>query len=279
VTSAEREARKSRRREKRRRRREGRDAIGAAALLPNLMTTMNLGAGFYSIVMASEANYERAAFALILAAVFDTLDGRLARMAQAESKFGSEYDSIADTVSFGVAPAFLAFNAGNFHELGWTGWVMGFLFLAGAALRLARFNVTPQRYPGRFEGLPSPAAAGMVVGTVLFAGFLREAGLFVSIPASLPAFGLAALGALMVSPIPYRSGKNTRFGGSYGSVVLTIFAFVVIFSKPDVTLFVIGIVYVLSGPVGLLMRLRSGTELEELPHGTESPASSKSEPA
>ena len=100
---------------------------------------------------------------LIFAAVFDILDGRLARLSGTTSRFGFEYDSIADTVSFGVAPAVLAFNAGQFHELGWTGWVMGFMFTAGAALRLARFNVTPQRYPGRFEGLPSPAAAGMVL--------------------------------------------------------------------------------------------------------------------
>jgi CDP-diacylglycerol--serine O-phosphatidyltransferase len=229
------------------------------------MTTMNLGAGFYSIVSASSGQYDRAALALVVAAIFDVLDGRLARMAHAESKFGSEYDSIADTVSFGVAPAFLAFHAGKFDELGWSGWVMGFMFLAGAALRLARFNVTPQRYPGRFEGLPSPAAAGMVVATVLFVGFLRDADLFISIPAMFPAFGLAVLGLLMVSPIPYHSGKEMKLGGSFGSVSLSVFALVVIFAKPDITLFVLGVIYVASGPVGWAMRMRSGTELEELP--------------
>lgn len=226
---------------------------------------MNLGAGFYSIVSASSGQYDRAALALVVAAIFDVLDGRLARMAHTESKFGSEYDSIADTVSFGVAPAFLAFQAGKFHELGWSGWVMGFMFLAGAALRLARFNVTPQRYPGRFEGLPSPAAAGMVVAAVLFVGFLRDANLFVSIPAMFPAFGLAVLGLLMVSPIPYHSGKNVKLGGSFGNVSLSVFALVVIFARPDITLFVIGVIYVASGPVGWAMRIRSGTELEELP--------------
>ena len=116
-----------------------------ATLLPNLFTTANLAAGFYSIVQSGEGEFERAAVALIFAAVFDILDGRLARLAHATSRFGSEYDSIADTVWFGVAPALLAFNAEQLHVLGWTGWVMGFMFTAGAALRLARFNVKPLR--------------------------------------------------------------------------------------------------------------------------------------
>jgi len=237
-------------------------------LLPNLFTTANLAAGFYSIVQSGEGQYERAAVALIFAAAFDILDGRLARLAGTTSRFGSEYDSIADTVSFGVAPAVLAFNAGQFHELGWTGWVMGFMFTAGAALRLARFNVTPQRYPGRFEGLPAPAAAGMVLSTVLFVGLLRESGLPVSVPASLPAFGLAGLGLLMVSPIPYHSGKNLKLGG-YRALVATVFTLGLVLAKPDLTLFMIGIVYVLSGPVGWLLRKRSGRMLEELPSGPD----------
>ena len=259
-----REQRRARRRERRRKRRESAEHLGMATLLPNLFTTANLAAGFYSIVQSGEGDYERAAVALIFAAVFDILDGRLARLARATSRFGQEYDSIADTVSFGVAPALLAFNAGQFHELGWTGWVMGFMFTAGAALRLARFNVTPLRYPGRFEGLPSPAAAGMVLSTVLFVGFLRESGVAVSVPASLPALGLASLGLLMVSPIPYHSGKNLQLGG-YRGLVGTVFALGLVLAKPDVTLFAIGVVYVLSGPLGTLARLRSGRELEELP--------------
>ena len=256
--------RRARRRERRRQRRENGDHSGLAALLPNLFTPFNLAAGFYSVVQSGEGNFERAAIALIFAAVFDILDGRLARLAGTTSRFGSEYDSIAATVSFGVAPAVLAFNAGQFHELGWTGWVMGFMFMAGAGLRLARFNVTPQRYPGRFEGLPSPAAAGMVLSTVLFVGLLRETGVHVSVPASLPAFGLAALGLLMVSPIPYHSGKNLKLGG-YRALVATVFALALVLAKPDVTLLLIGIVYVASGPVGWLLRKRSGRELEEMP--------------
>jgi CDP-diacylglycerol--serine O-phosphatidyltransferase len=234
-------------------------------MVPSLFTTMNLAAGFYCVVAASEGHLGRGAVALTLAIVFDILDGRVARLAHAESRFGSEYDSIADTVSFGVAPAMLAFNAGAFRELGWTGWVMSFMFMAGAALRLARFNVTPARYRGRFEGLPSPAAAGMVLSTVLFVNFLRESGADFSLPASLPAFGLAALGLLMVSPIPYRSFKELRLGGSYRSVVFMVFALLIVLSKPEVTLFVFGMCYVSSGPIGWFMRMRSGKTLEEVP--------------
>jgi CDP-diacylglycerol--serine O-phosphatidyltransferase len=278
MSEDQRGARRARRRERRRRRRENGDHSGLAALLPNLFTTFNLAAGFYSIVQSGEGNYERAAVALIFAAVFDILDGRLARLANTTSRFGFEYDSIADTVSFGVAPAILAFNAGHFHELGWTGWVMGFMFAAGAALRLARFNVTPQRYPGRFEGLPSPAAAGMVLSTVLFVGFLRESGLHVSVPASLPAFGLAALGLLMVSPIPYHSGKNLRLSG-YRALVATVFALGLVLAKPDVTLFLIGVAYVSSGPAGWLMRKRSGRALEEFPKDVPDEAAESSSPS
>jgi len=277
MTNPQRAERRARRRERRRQRRESGDHAGLAALLPNLFTTFNLAAGFYSIVMSGEGNFERAAVALIFAAVFDILDGRLARLAGTTSRFGFEYDSIADTVSFGVAPAVLAFNAGQFNELGWTGWVMSFMFTAGAALRLARFNVTPQRYSGRFEGLPSPAGAGMVLATVLFVGFLREAGVSISVPASLPAFGMAALGLLMVSPIPYHSGKNLKLAG-YRALVATVFTLVLILAKPDVTLFLIGIVYVASGPVGWVMRARSGQVLEELSHDETGLAASGGDP-
>ena len=127
---------------RRARRRRRREIPGFTTLLPHILTTCNLAAGFYAILKAGEGQYERAAFALIVGAVFDGLDGRAARMAHVTSRFGVEYDSIADTVTFGVAPAVLAFNAGAFRELGWTGWVMAFIFTACAALRLARFNVS-----------------------------------------------------------------------------------------------------------------------------------------
>jgi CDP-diacylglycerol--serine O-phosphatidyltransferase len=254
--------RKPRRRRRGRSEREG--GRRARALLPHLLTTGNLAAGFYAIIKASEGDFDRAAIAIILAAVFDGLDGRVARMTRATSRFGAEYDSIADTVSFGVAPAMLAFHAGAFHELGWTGWVMAFMFMACAALRLARFNVSPGRYRGRFEGLPSPPAAGTVLATVLFTGTLRESGLSLGIPTWFAALGLALLGLLMVSPIPYRSFKDVKLGGSYRSVVLMVIAFAVILMKPSVTLFLVGIAYCCSGPIESYWRWRTGGSLEEI---------------
>jgi CDP-diacylglycerol--serine O-phosphatidyltransferase len=253
--------RKSRRRRRSRSTENGRRA---RALLPHMLTTGNLAAGFYSIIKGSEGDFDRAAIAILVAAVFDGLDGRVARMTRATSKFGAEYDSIADTVSFGVAPAMLAFHSGAFSELGWTGWVMAFMFTACAALRLARFNVSPGRYRGRFEGLASPPAAGMVLATVMFTGTLRESGISLGLPAFFGALGLAVLGLLMVSPIPYRSFKDVKLGGSYRSVVFMVIGFAVILMKPSVTLFLVGIVYCSSGPIDAYWRRRTGHTLEEI---------------
>lgn len=255
------------RRLRRERRRERRRPY--VAMLPQLLTTGNLAAGFYAIVNASNGLYGRACIALIVAAVFDILDGRVARLTRATSRFGVEYDSIADTVSFGVAPAILAFHAGSFAELGWTGWVLAFMYTACAALRLARFNVTPGRYRGRFEGLASPAAAGMVLSSVLFSLFLKEAELHPRFPAMVPALGVAFLGLLMVSSIPYRSFKEVRIRGSHRSVVATVVIFLVILAKPEVTLFAIGLAYVASGPVEWLWRRQTGGTLEEIERDEE----------
>jgi CDP-diacylglycerol--serine O-phosphatidyltransferase len=259
---------KSRRRRRRPRRERQRDL---SALLPHVVTTGNLAAGFYSITLSASGNLDRAALAIIFAGVCDLLDGRVARMAGSTSRFGAEYDSIADTVSFGVAPAMLAFSAGALQELGWTGWVLAFIYTACAALRLARFNVQPERYTGRFEGLPSPAAAGMVLSSVWFGGFLRDSGLPLDVPATLSGLGVALVGLLMVSPIPYRNFKGVRLGGSYPSVVVTVIAFAVILSKPAVTLFVLGILYVGSGPAEWIWRRRTGRTLQEAETGESLP--------
>jgi CDP-diacylglycerol--serine O-phosphatidyltransferase len=218
-----------------------------------------------------DGDYDRAALALVVAGVCDNLDGRLARMAHSTSRFGVEYDSIADAVSFGVAPAMIAFTAGGLDELGWTGWVLAFMFTACAALRLARFNVNPSRWQGRFEGLPSPAAAGVVASSVWFAGFLSESGLPLHLPAALPGLGCAALGLLMVSPIPYRSFKEVRVRGRYRATVLMVIGFAVILSKPSVTLFLLGLGYAASGPAEWWWRWRTGRSLEEIRPAVLSP--------
>jgi CDP-diacylglycerol--serine O-phosphatidyltransferase len=252
------------RRRRRRRRSAGEPARGLY-LLPHLITTANLFFGFYAIVQAFAGRPDHAAGGIVLAGVCDAIDGRVARLAKATSRFGVEYDSIADTVSFGVAPAMLAFSAGNLQVLGRPGWVMAFLFTACAALRLARFNVSPGRYKGRFEGMPSPAAAGCVASTQWFISFLRDNGVALQVPEFAVALGVAALGLLMVSPIPYRSGKELDLRHSYGTLVLVVIALALIVQEPSVTLFVIGLVYACSGPVEWVYRRATGATLEELP--------------
>ena len=248
-----------------RRRRRGRERRRRGLyLLPHLLTTANLFFGFYAIVHAFTGKPDLAALGIILAGVCDALDGRVARLARTTSRFGVEYDSIADTVSFGVAPAMLAFSAGHLQVLGRPGWVLAFLFTACAALRLARFNVGSGRYKGRFEGMPSPAAAGMVASTQWFVSFLREHGVAFSVPEWAVAGGVALLGLLMVSAIPYRSFKELDLRHSFGTLVLAVVALALVVQEPSVTLFVIGIAYAFSGPVEWLWRRAAGRPLEKL---------------
>jgi CDP-diacylglycerol---serine O-phosphatidyltransferase len=216
-------------------------------------------------VQSFAGRHDLAALGIVLAALADAIDGRVARMAGAASRFGVEYDSIADIVSFGVAPAMLAFAAGNLQVLGKAGWVMSFMFTVCAALRLARFNVSPGRYKGRFEGMPSPAAALMVATTQWFVSFLREEGrVIVDVPEWMVAASVVALGLLMVSPIPYRSGKELDLRHSFGTLVLVVIALLLVIVEHSVTLFAILVAYVLSGPVDWLWRRHTGATLEEV---------------
>jgi CDP-diacylglycerol--serine O-phosphatidyltransferase len=232
-------------------------------LLPHLLTTAGLGFGFFAIVMAFAGKNDLSAGAIVFAILCDVFDGRVARLAKSTSKFGGEYDSIADTVSFGVAPAMLAVSAGNLQALGRAGWVMAFLYTACAALRLARFNVQPSRYSGRFEGLPSPAAAGVIASTQLFVSFVRERGVAVDVPEFAIAGATALLGLLMVSAIPYRSFKELDVRHSFLTLVFVVFAVALVILEPAVTLFSIGVLYMLHGPIEWLVRQRSGRRLEE----------------
>jgi CDP-diacylglycerol--serine O-phosphatidyltransferase len=259
-------------RRRRRRRRDDPDRVGFAALLPQLLTTANLAAGFYAIVKASSGQVLIASYAIFIAAVFDILDGRAARMTGNVSRFGAEYDSIADTVSFGVAPAVLAFYAGHFADLGWTGWVMAFTYTACASLRLARFNVRSGRYQGRFDGLPSPAGAGMVVSAVWFKNFLVGPEVGLGLPPIVPAMGVAGLGLLMVSPIPYHSFKNVRFGRSYSATVVPVIISLLLILEPGLNFFLVGLAYVISGPAGYVWRVQTGRSLllvDELVEGLQ----------
>ena len=256
-------------RRRRRRRRVRGERPRGFYLLPHLFTTGNLFFGFWSIVHASLGAFDKAALGIVLAGVFDALDGRVARLARATSRFGGEYDSIADIVSFGLAPALLAFFAGNLQALGRTGLVMAFLFTVCAALRLARFNVSPGRYEGRFQGLPSPAAAGMVASSQWFVSFLREHAVAVAFSETVVAVGAAALGLLMVSGVPYRSFKEVDLRHSFGTLVLVTLALAVIIQEPKVSLFAVGLVYVGSGPVEWAWRWIAGRPLPEIAEPAE----------
>ena len=268
-------ARRRRRRRKRRRGAPDPDRGGFASLLPQLLTTANLAAGFFAIVKASGGEVLVASYAIFIAALFDILDGRAARMTGNVSRFGAEYDSIADTVSFGVAPAILAFHAGDFAQLGWAGWVLAFIYTACASLRLARFNVSSGRYRGRFDGLPTPAGAGMVVSAVWFKTFLVGPDVGLGLPPILPALLVMTLGLLMVSPIPYHSFKNVRFGQTYSATVLPVIISILLILEPGLNFFLIGLAYVGSGPAGLFWRWYTGRKLEPAAEPDATPASAQ----
>jgi len=255
-----------RRRKRRRGRRGGRgdSAASFGAMLPHLLTTGNLAAGFYAIIKASTGDPIFASYLIFVAGIFDILDGRAARLAGVESRFGEQYDSISDTVSFGVAPAVIAFHAGGFEELRWAGWVLAFVYTTCASLRLARFNVSSGRYVGRFDGLPSPAAAGMVVSTVWFTGWLRGLGFEFEVPALFGAVGVAFVGLTMVTPIPYHNMKGIKIGSSFGGIVFSIVLAIFVALEPGLNFFLIGLAYILSGPFELIWRKRTGRSLDDL---------------
>lgn len=228
-------------------------------LLPNLFTTANLFAGFFSIVSAMNGRYEVAALTIFVAMVLDGLDGRVARLTNTQSAFGAEYDSLSDMVAFGLAPALLA-HQWALSELNNVGLTVAFIFTACAALRLARFNTQIGKVDKKwFIGLASPAAAGVVAGTVWA---LKDFGVdgvdmpvFVVI---LFALLVAAAGLLMVSNIKFYSFKDFDIKGRvpFVGILLVVLIFAVIFSDPPRVLLLIFLAYACSGPVQYLLRLR-----------------------
>ncbi|NHC62756.1 CDP-diacylglycerol--serine O-phosphatidyltransferase [Paenalcaligenes suwonensis] len=233
-------------------------------LLPNAFTTANLFAGFYAVVQAMNGRFEVAAIAIFLAMVFDGMDGRVARLTNTQSAFGEQYDSMADLTSFGVAPA-LVMYVWALQDLGRWGWLAAFVFVAGAALRLARFNtniaVVDKRF---FQGLPSPAAAALIAGFV-----------WLSVDNKLPistsmlqwsAFALTIYaGVAMVSNAPFYSGKSFALGKSvpFWGMLLLVLLFVFVSSDPPVVLFGLFVLYGLSGWVVMAWRWHRARRLIE----------------
>jgi|TARA_Y100001968_G_scaffold84478_1_gene75564 CDP-diacylglycerol--serine O-phosphatidyltransferase len=237
-------------------------------LLPNLFTTANLFAGFFSIITAINGNFYVAAATVFVAMVLDSLDGRVARLTNTQSAFGAEYDSLSDMVAFGLAPAVLAYEWA-LSELGNVGLTVAFIYVACAALRLARFNTQIGKVDKRwFIGLASPAAAGVVAGWVWAVWALDDAGIRgVDLPLVLVmlfALMVAAAGLLMVSNIKYYSFKDLDLKGRvpFVAILVVVLVFAVVFSDPPRILLLIFLAYAVSGPVQYLMQLRRRKRVE-----------------
>ena len=225
-------------------------------LLPNLLTTGSLFAGFYAIVAAINGRYEPAAISIFVALVLDGMDGRIARITNTQSDFGAEYDSLSDMVSFGLAPALVAYEW-ILVDLGKMGWLAAFVFTSTAALRLARFNtqaqVSDRRY---FQGLPSPAAAAVVAATIWFIESYSLKENFIVVPVI---FGLTiTMAMLMVSNIRYHSFKELDLRGRvpFVAVLAIVLGFVLISLDPAAVLALCFVGYAVSGPVTTLLQVR-----------------------
>ena len=224
-------------------------------LLPNALTTGAMFAGFYSIISGINGHYSAAAIAVVIAGVLDGLDGRVARLTNTQSEFGVQYDSLSDLISFGLAPALLAFNwsLSSLRDIsplaGKLGWLAAFLFAACAALRLARFNTQASSGDkSYFQGLASPAAAGTLVTTIWFC---TDQGISGESVRWLLWFETVVLGLLMFSRVRYYSGKSWPTGDRIptGFLFLVVLVFVLLAIDPPTVLMVIGITYVASGLV------------------------------
>ena len=234
-------------------------------ILPNLFTTGSLFAGFYSMVAGVNGDYRTAAIWIFVALVCDGLDGKVARATGTTSKFGVEYDSLADLVAFGVAPGLLMYFWA-LKPFGRLGWLAAFLFVACGALRLARFNVQVATVESkRFVGLPIPAAASMVASTVLFFHHMG----WPSSYKKLAILGLIYLLAfLMVSNVKYYSFKDPELikRQPFGFLVLAVLLLIIIAAEPAIMMFVLFICYALSGPIAFIVTWPRRRRLEKAFH-------------
>lgn len=229
-------------------------------LLPNLFTTAGLFAGFYAIVASMGDRFEAAAVAIFIAMIMDGIDGRVARLTRTQSDFGVQYDSLSDMICFGLAPALVMYewSLHSMINIGWAklGWLAAFIYTAGAALRLARFNaqikVADKRY---FQGLPSPSSAAVLAGLIWVGVDTGMSGADLVVPA----FVLTILmGVLMVSNVRYYSFKEFDFKNRVPFVVLLVFVMGFVFTSidPPKVLFAGFLVYALSGPLITLAFIR-----------------------
>lgn len=234
-------------------------------ILPNLFTTGSLFAGFYSMVAGINQDYRVAAIWLFAALVCDGLDGKVARATGTTSKFGVEYDSLADLVAFGVAPGLLMY-LWALKPFGRLGWLAAFLFVVCGALRLARFNVQVETVESkRFVGLPIPAAASMVASTVLFFHHMGWPSSYKKLAILILIYFLAFL---MVSSVKYYSFKDPELikKQPFGFLVLAVLLLIIIAAEPAIMMFVLFVCYILSGPITFLVTLPRRRRLEKAIH-------------
>jgi CDP-diacylglycerol--serine O-phosphatidyltransferase len=239
-------------------------------VLPNLFTLAALFGGFYSIVMAMNGRFEQAAIGVFCAMVLDSLDGRVARMTNTQSAFGEQMDSLADMVSFGAAPALIAY-VWALTGLGRWGWIAAFVYCACAALRLARFNVNTAVVDKRFfQGLPSPAAAALVTG---FIWLMTEAGVQ-GAEVSWVMFALTLYAGLtMVTNVPFYSFKDVSFKRSvpFAVIVLIALGIAAINIDPPSVIFGLFVLYGISGYVLYIWRRSRGMQASVISTSTEEP--------
>jgi CDP-diacylglycerol--serine O-phosphatidyltransferase len=234
-------------------------------ILPNLFTTGSLFAGFYSMVATMNGDFRTAAIWVLVSSIFDGLDGKVARLTGTASKFGVEYDSLADLVAFGVTPGLLMYSWA-LKPFGRLGWLAAFLFVVCGALRLARFNVQVTTVESkRFVGLPIPAAASMVSATVLLFYHFGW-------PSSYKKFAILiliyCLAFLMVSNVKYYSFKDPGIirRQPFAFLVLSILLLIIIAAEPYVMLFLLFVCYIASGPVAFVMTWPRRRRLEKAVH-------------
>lgn len=239
-------------------------------ILPNLFTLAALFGGFYAIVMAINGRFDLAAIGVFCAMVLDSLDGRVARMTNTQSAFGEQMDSLSDMVSFGAAPALIAY-VWALQGLGRWGWIAAFVYCACAALRLARFNVNTAVVDKRyFQGLPSPAAAALVAG---FIWLMTDLGVKGPIMA-WPMFALSLYAGLtMVTNVPFYSFKDVHMKKSvpFAVIVLLALGIAVINIDPPIVMFAVFVIYGFSGYAIYFWRKAKGVQTSVISISTEEP--------
>ena len=232
-------------------------------ILPNLLTTGNLLCGFWAIISVFQEQFYYAAVAILLASVFDAFDGKVAKLSRATSKFGMQYDSLADLVSFGIAPALLAFSWA-LRPYGKFGWLAAFTFVACGAIRLARYNVMASSGETKyFKGVPIPVAASMIALTILLYLRLIETNWVKDIVILVMIYVLAFL---MVSNIRYFSFKELGLAKRkpISSFVFVVLSLIVIVMEPVVVLSAFVLFYVFSGPVSMVLAWRKKRVLRKM---------------